>query len=138
MVFYETVFLIHNKFAAHDTQLLIREASRAVTEREGCIFRLLDLGWRYTAQPVRKKRVGTFHYGRFYSMTWGGPPLVVPELKHTFLHSTGVLRYITTKIRHPKDLYIPRSTFYPTMPPNGSPIAPPLMHHTAMPRYDAE
>eukprot|EP00747_Dinoflagellata_sp_TGD_P167408 gnl/TRDRNA2_/TRDRNA2_191795_c0_seq1.p1 gnl/TRDRNA2_/TRDRNA2_191795_c0~~gnl/TRDRNA2_/TRDRNA2_191795_c0_seq1.p1 ORF type:complete len:130 (-),score=13.23 gnl/TRDRNA2_/TRDRNA2_191795_c0_seq1:127-516(-) len=125
MVFYESVFLVHGKYPAHETRLLLREAARAVTERDGCVLRLLDLGWRHTPQPIRQKRVGIFFYGRWFSMTFGSPPPAVREVQAVFQHNTGVLRHITQKIRHPHDMYMPRSTFYPMLGEG-----PKLTHHT--------
>ncbi|CAK0824512.1 unnamed protein product [Prorocentrum cordatum] len=132
MVFYETTFLLHGKYPAEATRLLIREVTRASPAREGCVFRILDLGWRHTAQPVVKKRVGRFFYGRWYAMTWAGPPLVRVEMDETMKHNSGVLRHLTEKLRTPKDAYRPRSTFYPTLVPGEKPIAGPLVHHTLM------
>mmetsp|Transcript_94984 Transcript_94984/g.307268 ORF Transcript_94984/g.307268 Transcript_94984/m.307268 type:complete len:144 (+) Transcript_94984:229-660(+) len=129
--FYETTFSLHHKFPANDCKLLLRETTRTIAEKDGAIFRILDLGWRHTAQPVNKSGVGQFHYCRWYVMSWGGPPLVVKELNETLKYSTGVLRYMTVKIRGPKDVYRNRSTFYPVLKPSQR-IAPPLMHHTAM------
>uniref|UniRef100_A0A7S0AKK1 Ribosomal protein S6 n=1 Tax=Pyrodinium bahamense TaxID=73915 RepID=A0A7S0AKK1_9DINO len=131
MVFYETYLLVHGRFSVHETRLLIREASRAVVERDGAVFRIMDLGWRHTAQPVVKKRVGKFHFGRWYSMTWGGPPTVTLELRDMFQHNTGVLRHITQKLRFPKDTMFPRSTYYPLLRPDER-LTPPMTHHTLM------
>mmetsp|Transcript_9904 Transcript_9904/g.19803 ORF Transcript_9904/g.19803 Transcript_9904/m.19803 type:complete len:136 (+) Transcript_9904:3-410(+) len=131
MVFYETFLLVHSRFPVHDTRLLIREASRAVVERDGAVFRILDLGWRHTAQPVVKKRVGKFHFGRWYSMTWGGHPAVTYELKEIFQHNTGVLRHLTQKLQWPKDTLTPRSTYYPILKP-GDRLTPSLTHHQPM------
>eukprot|EP00928_Gymnodinium_smaydae_P055891 TRINITY_DN39361_c0_g1_i1.p2 TRINITY_DN39361_c0_g1~~TRINITY_DN39361_c0_g1_i1.p2 ORF type:complete len:136 (-),score=19.56 TRINITY_DN39361_c0_g1_i1:137-544(-) len=131
MVFYETTFLIHGKYGARETRLLLREAARSVTEKDGCVLRILDLGWRHTAQPVRQKRVGLYYYGQWFSMTWGGPPRAVVELQHTFQHNTGVLRHLTERIRNHRALYKPRSSFYPTLPGEET-IAGPLGHHTQM------
>mmetsp|Transcript_44543 Transcript_44543/g.74070 ORF Transcript_44543/g.74070 Transcript_44543/m.74070 type:complete len:137 (-) Transcript_44543:56-466(-) len=132
MVFYESTFLLHGKFSPHDTRLLLREAMRSVVDRDGRVLRLLDLGWRHTAQPAKKRgKVGVYFYGRWYAMTWGGPPKAVRELEATFQHSTGILRHRHEKIRHPFDMYIPRRTFYPTLDPaSGESPAPPLAHHT--------
>mmetsp|Transcript_79408 Transcript_79408/g.233316 ORF Transcript_79408/g.233316 Transcript_79408/m.233316 type:complete len:136 (-) Transcript_79408:88-495(-) len=131
MVFYETFLLIHSRFSVHDSRLLIREASRAIVEREGAVFRILDLGWRHTAQPVVKKRVGKFHFGRWYSMAWGGPPVVTLELKEMLQHNTGVLRHVTTKLKWPKDTFAPRSTYYPILQPSDR-LTPRLTHHQPM------
>mmetsp|Transcript_92953 Transcript_92953/g.259768 ORF Transcript_92953/g.259768 Transcript_92953/m.259768 type:complete len:133 (-) Transcript_92953:44-442(-) len=128
MVFYETTFLIHSRFAAPECKLLLKETSRAITEKDGAIFRILDLGWRHTAQPVQKPGLGKFHYGRWYVLTWGGPPLAVRDIHEQFKLNTGVLRYITEKIRHPGDMYKNRATFYPTLDA-GKGLTPPLTHH---------
>eukprot|EP00933_Yihiella_yeosuensis_P051185 TRINITY_DN49052_c0_g1_i1.p2 TRINITY_DN49052_c0_g1~~TRINITY_DN49052_c0_g1_i1.p2 ORF type:complete len:139 (-),score=16.25 TRINITY_DN49052_c0_g1_i1:154-570(-) len=133
MVFYETLLMVHGKFPASETRLLLREASRLIVERDGSLFRILDLGWRHTAQPIRKKGVGHVFYGRWYSLTWGGPPQVPQELKDTFLHNTGVLRHITLKAQTPKQMYNHRSTFYPVLVPGMKGVAPPMVHHTSMP-----
>mmetsp|Transcript_81345 Transcript_81345/g.174107 ORF Transcript_81345/g.174107 Transcript_81345/m.174107 type:complete len:137 (-) Transcript_81345:79-489(-) len=129
MVFYETTLLLHGKYAARETQLLIREAAKVITERDGSVLRILDMGWRHTAQPVLKKRVGYFFYGRWYCMTWGAHPDAVRDLRDVFQHNTGVLRHITVKIRNPFDMYMPRSTFYPTLQRSSEFMTPPLTHH---------
>mmetsp|Transcript_42629 Transcript_42629/g.134177 ORF Transcript_42629/g.134177 Transcript_42629/m.134177 type:complete len:135 (-) Transcript_42629:164-568(-) len=131
MVFYETVILLHSRFSVHDSRLIIREAARVVVEREGAVFRIMDFGWRYTGQPVIKKGVGKFHYGRYYSLTWGGPPVVLAELKEIFQHNTGVLRHMTERLRWPKDTLVPRSTYYPILSPDDR-LTPPLTHHQPM------
>mmetsp|Transcript_17075 Transcript_17075/g.43936 ORF Transcript_17075/g.43936 Transcript_17075/m.43936 type:complete len:137 (-) Transcript_17075:102-512(-) len=131
MVFYETTLLIRGNFPANEARLLLRESVRTITDQEGSVFRILDLGWRHTAQPVTKPRVGVFHYGRWYVMNWGGPPTAVGELKQTFQYNTGVLRFLTQKLRGPNDMYRPRSTYYPVLKPNEA-FTPPLSHHTPM------
>mmetsp|Transcript_21770 Transcript_21770/g.32567 ORF Transcript_21770/g.32567 Transcript_21770/m.32567 type:complete len:145 (-) Transcript_21770:156-590(-) len=132
-VFYETTFMVHHKFPANDCKLLFRETSRAITNKEGAVFRILDLGWRHTAQPVIKKNDPPLicHYGRWYVMSWGGPPVLVREMTDILRYSNGVLRFLTTKIRGPQDVYRPRTTFYPVLEPRDR-IAPPLIHHTLM------
>mmetsp|Transcript_21114 Transcript_21114/g.60314 ORF Transcript_21114/g.60314 Transcript_21114/m.60314 type:complete len:135 (-) Transcript_21114:102-506(-) len=131
MVFYETTFLVHGRFPANECKLLLREACRAVTDKDGAVFRILDLGWRHTAQPVQKPGLGTFHYGRWYVMTWGGPPVVANEVNEHLKLNSGILRFMTLKIRKPNDMYKPRHTFYPTMPAYRG-LTPPLTHHTPM------
>eukprot|EP00930_Biecheleria_cincta_P078090 TRINITY_DN65477_c0_g1_i1.p1 TRINITY_DN65477_c0_g1~~TRINITY_DN65477_c0_g1_i1.p1 ORF type:complete len:135 (-),score=12.09 TRINITY_DN65477_c0_g1_i1:52-456(-) len=131
MVFYETLLMLHGKFPANESRLLLREASRLIVERDGALFRVLDLGWRHTAQPVRKKAVGHIFYGRWYSMTWGGPPTVPQELKDIFLHNTGVVRHITLKHSSPHKMYVHRNNFYPILTPSQR-FTPPLTHHVPM------
>mmetsp|Transcript_58819 Transcript_58819/g.156548 ORF Transcript_58819/g.156548 Transcript_58819/m.156548 type:complete len:139 (-) Transcript_58819:199-615(-) len=128
MVFYESTFLIHGKYAEQASKLLLKECCRIVTNNDGCVLRILDLGWRHTARPVKFKRVGKFFYGHWYSMTWGAEPTTVRELEAFLNHSTGVARFTTDKIKHSKSLYRPRSTFYPVLDPDER-IAPPLTHH---------
>eukprot|EP00927_Polykrikos_kofoidii_P065402 TRINITY_DN61158_c0_g1_i1.p1 TRINITY_DN61158_c0_g1~~TRINITY_DN61158_c0_g1_i1.p1 ORF type:complete len:157 (+),score=11.50 TRINITY_DN61158_c0_g1_i1:67-471(+) len=130
MVFYESFMLVHGRYPVLEKRLLLREASRVIVDNDGVVFRIIDLGWRHTAQPVRKKRVGVFHYGQWFSFTWGGPPSTVQELSTTCLHSTGVLRFKTTRIDGPANLQT-RSTFYPMLVPNDS-VAGLMEHHTPM------
>mmetsp|Transcript_59489 Transcript_59489/g.141667 ORF Transcript_59489/g.141667 Transcript_59489/m.141667 type:complete len:139 (-) Transcript_59489:25-441(-) len=129
MPFYESIFLLHGKYTMQETRLLLRETGRIITQREGAIFRILDLGWRHTPRPIRQPRVGWFYYGRWWSLTWGGPPGVVKELGYTFQHNTGVLRHRTESIRHPWHMYTPRTTFYPKLSPSESPAGARLQHH---------
>merc|ERR1712232_524326 len=100
-------------------------------ERDGRVFRILDLGWRHTAQPIRKQKIGDFFYGQWYSMNWGGPPLAVKELQRTFQHSNGILRHMTVRMKNHSDMYKPRNTYYPTLVSNDA-IAGTLVHHTHM------
>eukprot|EP00929_Paragymnodinium_shiwhaense_P000409 TRINITY_DN100660_c0_g1_i1.p2 TRINITY_DN100660_c0_g1~~TRINITY_DN100660_c0_g1_i1.p2 ORF type:complete len:141 (+),score=10.20 TRINITY_DN100660_c0_g1_i1:73-495(+) len=136
MPFYESLFLLGGKCDPRRTQLILREASRSVVEREGYILRILDLGWRHTAQPVFKRRSGAWvplsHYGHWHSMHWAGPPQAVAELMTTFQHNTGVLRYRTERLRGPNDMYKARDTFYPKFVPNEDQFRGKLEHHTVM------
>eukprot|EP00439_Symbiodinium_sp_Y106_P086275 s326_g32.t1 len=92
MVFFETLVLVHGRSAAKETKLLMKEASRVIVERDGALFRILDLGWRHTARPLHKKGVGHIFYGRWYSLIWGGSPKLKREVEDTFVHNTGVVR----------------------------------------------
>mmetsp|Transcript_1766 Transcript_1766/g.3177 ORF Transcript_1766/g.3177 Transcript_1766/m.3177 type:complete len:135 (-) Transcript_1766:34-438(-) len=129
MVFFETLVMVHGRFPASETKLLMREATRVIVERDGALFRILDLGWRHTAKPLHKKGVGHIFYGRWYSLIWGGSPKVKREVEDTFVHNTGVVRQLTVPIERPEQMYVPRSTYYPLI----KPLTPPLTHHVPMP-----
>ncbi|CAE8649998.1 unnamed protein product [Polarella glacialis] len=122
---------------ARSTDLSERERTRFDSAGASVFYtapvtRILDLGWRHTAQPIRKKGVGHVFYGRWYSLTWGGPPSVPQDLKDTFIHSTGVMRHITLKVPAPNKMYNHRSTYYPILSPSQR-LTPPLTHHVPMP-----
>jgi len=125
MVFFETHFFVHPLLSSLRRRLLLREVTRVITERDGAVLRIVDLGWRNSAIPIEKPRVGVFFYGRWYNIVWGGHPSVEAELRTTFRHNTGILRHITEKIKSPQKMYRPRKTFYPML---GS-MTPPLTHH---------
>ncbi|CAJ1412686.1 unnamed protein product [Effrenium voratum] len=99
MVFYETFVLIHGKFPASETKLLMRETARVIVERDGALFRILDLGWRHTASSIHKKGIGHIFYGRWYSLIWGGGPKAKKEVEETLVHNTGVVRQLTVPIK---------------------------------------
>mmetsp|Transcript_46406 Transcript_46406/g.92072 ORF Transcript_46406/g.92072 Transcript_46406/m.92072 type:complete len:134 (+) Transcript_46406:77-478(+) len=131
MVFYETFLMIHGRFPMSDTRLLFKEVSRCIVEREGAVFRIQDLGWRHTAYPVKKKNVGKFHYGRWFMLTWGGPPQTSRELREIAHHNTGVIRHLTQRVDRGKDLFssTARISFYPILTPADR-LTAPLSHHT--------
>eukprot|EP00435_Cladocopium_sp_Y103_P060576 s218_g22.t1 len=128
MVFYETLILIHAKFPPNETKLLMRETARVIVERDGALFRILDLGWRHTAKALWKKEVGHIFYGRWYSLVWGGGPKAKQEVEETLVHNTGVVRQLTIPISSPHKFYSNRSTYYPLI----KPLTPPLTHHVPM------
>lgn len=114
MVLYESCFLISNRVNNQRFQALTKDIARAVVNHEGAIVKVNDFGWRNTAYPIIKPRVGKFYVGRWFHVVWGGKTSAVKEVQGVFLNNSGVLRFMTTKINSPMKFYKPRSTFYLT------------------------
>jgi len=114
MPIYESFFLISNRVNNQKFQSLAREMSKAVIKNEGAIVRVSDFGWRNTAYPIVKPRVGKFFLGRWFHVVWGGKTSAVKDVQDVMLNNSGVLRFLTTKVESPSKLYKPRSTFYLT------------------------
>ena len=106
--------MISNRVNNHRFYTLTSGLKRAATNHDGSVLRINDYGWRNTAYPVVKARVGKFYIGRWFHMTWGAKPSAVKDINDVFLQNTGVLRFMTTKIRSPYKFYKPRSSFYLT------------------------
>ena len=114
MVLYESFFLISNRVNNQRFYALASDLKKAIINHEGSMLRINDYGWRNTAYPIIKPRVGKFYVGRWFHATWGAKPSAVKDVQDVFLQNTGVLRFMTTKIRSPNKFYKPRSTFYLT------------------------
>ena len=114
MPIYESFFLISNRVTNQKFQSLAREISKAVTKTDGAIIRVSDFGWRNTAYPIVKPRLGKFYLGRWFHIVWGGKTTAVKDVQDVMLNNTGVLRFLTTKVASPTKFYKPRSTFYLT------------------------
>ena len=112
MVFYESFFLISNRMNNHRLQALTKDVARAITKNEGAVISVRDYGWRNTAYPIIKPRVGKFYIGRWFHLVWGAKTTAVKEVQEVFLNNSNVLRFMTTKIASPSKFYKPRSTFY--------------------------
>lgn len=114
MVLYESFFLISNRVNNQRFQSLVKDVTKAVTKNEGAVIRVSDYGWRNTAYPIIKPRVGKFYLGRWFHVVWGAKTTAVKDVKDVLTHNSGVLRSITTKIQSQSRFYKPRSTFYLT------------------------
>lgn len=114
MVFYETFFLISNRMNNQRFQALAADITGAIVKNEGSLIRIADYGWRNTAYPVIKPRVGKFYIGRWFHVVWGAQTTAVKGVQDVMLQNSHVLRFLTTKISSPSKLYKPRSTFYLT------------------------
>ncbi|CAD7959853.1 unnamed protein product [Amoebophrya sp. A120] len=115
MVFYETCLFFHSKSHSGDQQALLRKFGQLVAENHGKLLRVKDLGWRSTAYPVSKPRVGIFYHGRWFSVLYGTNPKCIPQLQEFWNHNSILLRHHTEKIDFFKgSFYKPRSTYYPT------------------------
>jgi ribosomal protein S6 len=114
MVFYESFFLISNRMSKTRFQALTKDVSSAIIQHEGAVISVRDYGWRNTAYPIIKPRVGKFFLGRWFHVVWGAKTSAVREVQDVFLHNSNVLRFMTTKISSPSKFYKPRSTFYLT------------------------
>ena len=111
---YESFFLISNRMNTQRFYALTSDITKAVVGHEGAVLRLSDYGWRNTAYPVIKPRVGKFYTGRWFHVVWGAKPPAVKSVQDVLLQNTAVLRSITTKIDSPAKFYRPRSSFYLT------------------------
>ena len=114
MVFYESFFLVSNRMNSHRFQSLTKDLAKAITNNEGAVIKMHDYGWRNTAYPIIKPRVGKFYLGRWFHVVWGGKTTAVKDVQDVFLHNSQVLRFLTTKVSSPNKFYKPRSTFYLT------------------------
>lgn len=114
MVFYETFFLINNRMTSQRLASLTKDVTSAIAKSEGSVIRLADYGWRNTAYPIIKPRVGKFYIGRWFHLTWCAKTTAVKEVQDVMLHESNVLRFLTTKVSSPSKFYKPRSTFYLT------------------------
>jgi ribosomal protein S6 len=114
MVFYETFFLISNRTTNKRFYALSSDIIKAVTSNEGAVIKISDLGWRATAYPIIKPRVGKFYVGRWFHVLWGAKPPAVKSIQDVMLQNTGVLRFMTTRVRSPSKLYRSRSSFFLT------------------------
>jgi ribosomal protein S6 len=114
MPIYESFFLISNRVNNQKFQSLAREISKAILKNEGAIVRVSDFGWRNTAYPIVKPRVGKFFLGRWFHVVWGGKTAAVKDVQDVLLNNSGVLRFLTTKVASTTKFYKPRSTFYLT------------------------
>ncbi|CAD7939853.1 unnamed protein product [Amoebophrya sp. A25] len=60
-----------------------------VAENRGQILRIQDLGWRTTAYPVSKPRVGIFYFhGRRISVMFGTHPRAIQQLEEFWNHNS--------------------------------------------------
>jgi len=114
MVFYESFFLISNRMNNVRFHALTADVAGAIRKNEGAVISVRDYGWRNTAYPIIKPRVGKFFIGRWFHMVWGAKTSAVKEVQDVLLHNSNVLRLMTTKIQSPYKFYKPRSTFYLT------------------------
>jgi ribosomal protein S6 len=114
MVLYESFFLVSNRLNNQRFQSLVKDFTQAVGKHDGTVINIADYGWRNTAYPIVKPRLGKFFIGRWFHVTWGSKSTGVKEVQDVLLHNTGVLRFMTTKISSPGKFYKPRSTFYLT------------------------
>ena len=114
MVLYESFFLVSNRMNNHRFQSLTKDLAKAITSHEGAVIKVNDYGWRNTAYPIIKPRVGKFYLGRWFHVLWGGKTTAVKEVQDVLIHNSHVLRSLTTKISSPNKFYKPRSTFYLT------------------------
>ncbi len=106
--------MISNRVTNQRFQSLVKDLSNAIAKHDGAVINIADYGWRNTAYPIVKPRVGKFFLGRWLHVTWGAKTTGVREVQDVLLHNTGVLRFMTTKVAAPSKLYKPRSTFYLT------------------------
>ena len=88
-----------------------------INSNSGAVLKMQDLGWRNTAYPVSKPRVGVFHSGKWFSLRYGASPKAMPELQGVFNHCQGVLRHHTEKTQFSE--YMPRGSYYPAPAPGG-------------------
>ena len=114
MVLYESFFLISNRMNNARFQSLTKDLAKAITSNEGAVIKLSDYGWRNTAYPIVKPRVGKFFIGRWFHVVWGGKTSAVKQVGDVLSHNSGVLRLLTTRIKNPEKVYKPRSSFYAT------------------------
>ena len=93
---------------------LTKDISIAVAKADGSVIKLADYGWRNTAYPIIKPRVGKFYIGRWFHLSFSAKPTAVKNLQDVMLHESNILRFLTTKVSSPNKFYKPRSTFYLT------------------------
>ena len=106
--------MISNRVNNNRFQTLTKDMTNAIVKHEGSVIRINDYGWRNTAYPIVRPRVGKFFIGRWFHVVWGGKTTGVKEVQDVMLHNSGVLRFMTTKVDSPTKFYKPRSTFYLT------------------------
>ena len=111
-MFYETFFMINNRMNNHRFRSLAVDVNKAIRNNEGMMIRFQDYGWRNTAYPIVKPRVGKFYIGRWFHVTWGARPDGVKAVNDVLVHNSNVIRFITTKIKNPSQFYRDRSTHY--------------------------
>lgn len=112
MVLYESFLLVSNRMSNQRFHALTRDIAKSITGHEGAIVKINDYGWRNTAYPIVKPRVGKFYLGRWFHIVWGSKPSAVKDVQDVILHNSNVLRSLTTKVKSPARFYKPRSTFY--------------------------
>lgn len=115
MVFYETCLMFHKGCSSEQMRRLLRRSAQVITENRGRVMAVQDLGWRNTAYPCSKPRVGIFHYGRWMSLTYGTSPKAITDLETILNHDNGLLRHITTKTKNWRVLP-ERTSFYEADP----------------------
>jgi len=106
--------MFHNRAPPEAIQNVFKEASKIITRHQGgVVFKVQDLGWRNTAFPVIKPRVGKFFVGRWFQLRFNAAPESVALVQDLFNHNTGILRHIVQKTGKPSQLYCARTSFYP-------------------------
>ncbi|CAD7939859.1 unnamed protein product [Amoebophrya sp. A25] len=113
MVFYESCVMFNSRCSASEMQQCFRRMASIVAENRGQMLRIQDLGWRSTAYPVSKPRVGIFFHGRWFSVMFGTHPRAIQQLEEFWNHNSILLRHHTEKTDFFKG-YAHRTSYYPT------------------------
>ncbi|SCM04802.1 Ribosomal protein S6, putative [Plasmodium chabaudi chabaudi] len=89
MVLYESYIALNKHIKKDDVKNLMKIFHFIVNKYNGNIISINDLGWRKFAFCIKKPKVGTFYFGRFYCITFYSNSKNIRDLNELF-HSTNL------------------------------------------------
>ncbi|EAA19061.1 ribosomal protein S6 [Plasmodium yoelii 17X] len=84
MVLYESYIALNKHIKKDDVKNLMKNFHFIVNKYNGNIISINDLGWRKFAFCIKKPKVGTFYFGRFYCITFYSNSKSIKDLNELF------------------------------------------------------
>ncbi|SBT78305.1 mitochondrial ribosomal protein S6-2 precursor, putative [Plasmodium ovale] len=106
MVLYESYIALNKHIKKDDVKNLMKNFHFIVNKYNGNIISINDLGWRKFAFCIKKPKVGTFHFGRFYCITFYSNSKSIKDLNEFFHSNTFILRFLNVKMKYRSNFLI--------------------------------
>ncbi|KYN96226.1 putative mitochondrial ribosomal protein S6-2 precursor [Plasmodium gaboni] len=100
MVLYESYISLNKHIKKDDVRNLMKNFNYIINKHNGNVISINDLGWRKFAFCIKKPKVGTFHFGRFYCITFYSNSQSIKDLNEFFHSNTYVLRFLNMKMKY--------------------------------------
>ncbi|CAD2100762.1 mitochondrial ribosomal protein S6-2 precursor, putative [Plasmodium vinckei brucechwatti] len=84
MILYEYYIALNKHIKKDDVKNLMKNFHFIVNKYNGNIISINDLGWRKFAFCIKKPKVGTFYFGRFYCITFYSNSKSIRDLNELF------------------------------------------------------
>lgn len=100
MVLYESYVALNRHITKEDVKNLMKNFHFILKKHNGNILSINDLGWRKFAFVVKKPKVGSFYFGRFYCISFYSNSKSIKELNEFYRSNTYVLRFVNLKMKY--------------------------------------